>query len=110
MVFPLNLLYWSQYTASSCLTGFSTRVQPEDTLPSRSLLVNNNDGMHNTPMAPPNPGFPVKFVGVDKPYAAFLNESRTRGCWLVPRTGNPGANKEKPSGAAGEFNPITPAR
>jgi hypothetical protein len=36
------------------------------------------------------PGFPVKFVGVDKLHAAFLNESRTRGRCLVPRTGNPG--------------------
>jgi hypothetical protein len=32
----------------------------------------------------------VKFGGVDELHAAFLNESRTRGCWLVPRTGNPG--------------------
>jgi hypothetical protein len=38
----------------------------------------------------PYPGFPVKFVGVDEPHAAFLNESRTRGRCLVPRTGNPG--------------------
>jgi hypothetical protein len=36
------------------------------------------------------PGFPVKFVGVDELHAAFLNESRTRGRCLVPRTGNPG--------------------
>jgi hypothetical protein len=36
------------------------------------------------------PGFPVKFVGVDKLHAAFLKESRTRGRCLVPRTGNPG--------------------
>ncbi len=39
---------------------------------------------------PHTPGFPVKFVGVDELHAAFLNESRTRGCWLVSRTGNPG--------------------
>jgi hypothetical protein len=32
----------------------------------------------------------VKFVGVDELHAAFLNESRTRGRRLVPRTGNPG--------------------
>jgi hypothetical protein len=32
----------------------------------------------------------VKFVGVNELHAAFLNESRTRGGWLVPRTGNPG--------------------
>jgi hypothetical protein len=32
----------------------------------------------------------VKFVGVDELHAAFLNESRTRGRWLVPRAGNPG--------------------
>jgi hypothetical protein len=38
----------------------------------------------------PYPRFPVKFVGVDEPHAAFLDESRTRGCCLVPRTGNPG--------------------
>jgi len=36
------------------------------------------------------PGFPVKFVGVDELYAAFLNDSRTRGRYLGPRTGNPG--------------------
>ena len=27
---------------------------------------------------------------VDELHAAFRNESRTRGCCLVPRTGNPG--------------------
>jgi hypothetical protein len=32
----------------------------------------------------------VKFGGVDELYAAFLNESRTLGRRLVPRTGNPG--------------------
>jgi hypothetical protein len=32
----------------------------------------------------------VKFVAVDELHAAFLNESRTRGRGLVPRTGNPG--------------------
>jgi hypothetical protein len=48
------------------------------------------------------PGFPVRFVGVDKLHAAFLNESRTRGRCLVPLTGNPGVwfsleeNHEKP--------------
>jgi hypothetical protein len=36
------------------------------------------------------PGFPVKPVGVDELHAAFLDESRTRGRCLVPRTGNPG--------------------
>jgi hypothetical protein len=39
---------------------------------------------------PHTPGFPVKFVGVDELHAAFLNESRTRGRCLVPRTGNLG--------------------
>jgi hypothetical protein len=37
------------------------------------------------------PGFPVKSGGVDKLHAAFLNESRTRGRLLSPRTGNPGS-------------------
>jgi hypothetical protein len=32
----------------------------------------------------------VEFVGVDELQAAFLNESRTSGRCLVPRTGNPG--------------------
>ena len=32
----------------------------------------------------------MKFVGVDELHAAFLDESRTRGRCLVPRTGNPG--------------------
>jgi hypothetical protein len=39
---------------------------------------------------PHTPGFPAKFVGVDELHAAFLDESRTRGRCLVPRTGNPG--------------------
>ena len=39
---------------------------------------------------PHTPGFPVKLVGVVELQAAFLNESRTRGRCLVPRTGNPG--------------------
>jgi hypothetical protein len=38
----------------------------------------------------PDPGFPVNFCGSAKLHAAFLNESRTRGRLLVPRTGNPG--------------------
>jgi hypothetical protein len=38
----------------------------------------------------PCSGFPVEFVSVDELQAAFLNESRTRGSCLVPRTGNPG--------------------
>jgi hypothetical protein len=41
-------------------------------------------------MGAPHPGFPVKFVGADELHAAFLNESRTRGRWLVSRKGNPG--------------------
>jgi hypothetical protein len=32
----------------------------------------------------------VKFVGVDELHAAFLDENRTRGPFLVPRAGNPG--------------------
>jgi sugar phosphate permease len=36
------------------------------------------------------PVFPVKFYGVDKLHAAFLNESRTHGRCLMPRTGKPG--------------------
>src|ERR1700677_311501 len=40
---------------------------------------------------PHTPGFPAKLVGVDELPAAFLNESRTRGRCLVPRTGNPGS-------------------
>src|ERR1700678_1706962 len=39
---------------------------------------------------PHTPGFTVKFVAVDELHAAFLNESRTRGRCLGPRTGNPG--------------------
>jgi hypothetical protein len=35
-------------------------------------------------------GFPAKLVGADELYAAFLNESRTLGRCLAPRTGNPG--------------------
>jgi hypothetical protein len=47
---------------------------------------------------PHTPEFPVKFVGVDELYAAFLNESRTRGRCLVPRTGNPGISLERDVG------------
>jgi hypothetical protein len=36
------------------------------------------------------PGFPVNFVGAAELHAAFPNESRTRGCLLAPRAGNPG--------------------
>jgi DNA-binding transcriptional MocR family regulator len=32
----------------------------------------------------------VKLGGLDKVHAAFLNESRTHGRFLVPGTGNPG--------------------
>jgi hypothetical protein len=38
----------------------------------------------------PYPGFPVKFRGFGQLHAAFLNESRTRGRLLGPRTGNQG--------------------
>jgi hypothetical protein len=34
-------------------------------------------------------GFPVELAGVGELYAAFLNESRTRGCLVAPRAGNP---------------------
>src|ERR1700690_981561 len=44
----------------------------------------------NQGRVPHTPGFPVKLAGVDELHAAFLNESRTRGRCLVPRTGNPG--------------------
>jgi hypothetical protein len=37
-----------------------------------------------------SPGFPVDLVGVGELLAAFLNESRTRGCWRRPVAGNPG--------------------
>jgi hypothetical protein len=37
-----------------------------------------------------DPGFPVKFTGVDAFHAAFLDESRTHSRLLGPRTGNPG--------------------
>jgi hypothetical protein len=39
---------------------------------------------------PHTPGFPVNVDGVGKLHTAFLNESRTRGRCLGPRTGNPG--------------------
>jgi hypothetical protein len=34
--------------------------------------------------APAYSGFPVKLSGVGELHAAFLNESRTRGCWWGP--------------------------
>jgi hypothetical protein len=33
-----------------------------------------------------SPGFPVETGGVGELHAAFLTESRTRGCWLVSRS------------------------
>ena len=39
---------------------------------------------------PHTPVFPVMLGGTGELHAAFLNESRTRGRRLVPRTGNPG--------------------
>jgi hypothetical protein len=41
----------------------------------------------------------VKFIGVDELHAAFLNESRTLGRILGPRTGNPGRAAEGTDGA-----------
>ena len=53
------------------------------------------------------PGFSVKSVDIDEIYAAFLNESRTRGPCLVPRTGNSGRDmRESVSG----LNPGMPRR
>ena len=40
----------------------------------------------------------MKFVGVDELHAAFLDESRTPGRRLVPRTGNPGQSVQVDSG------------
>jgi hypothetical protein len=37
--------------------------------------------------APAYSGFPVELSGVGVLHAAFLNESRTRGCWWGPRAG-----------------------
>jgi hypothetical protein len=34
--------------------------------------------------APAYSGFPVEIAGVGELHAAFLNESRTRGCWWCP--------------------------
>ena len=47
---------------------------------------------------PGSRGFPVEFGGVGEVHAAFLNESRTRGRCLVPRTGNPGISVQVDSG------------
>jgi hypothetical protein len=61
-----------------------------------------------------DPGFPVKFIGVDAFHAAFLDESRTRGRLLGPRTGNPGTLlcpllRGRKSGVARICSLITPA-
>ena len=40
--------------------------------------------------APRSPGFSAKLDGVGELHAAFLTESRTRRCWMGPRTENPG--------------------
>jgi hypothetical protein len=41
-------------------------------------------------MGAPYPVFAVKLVGFQELHAVFLNESRTRGTCLGPRTGNTG--------------------
>jgi hypothetical protein len=41
-------------------------------------------------MGAPYPVFAVKLVGFQELHAVFLNESRTRGTFLGPRTGNTG--------------------
>jgi hypothetical protein len=56
-----------------------------------SLLILREGSLPATDQRVPHtPGFPVKFGGLDALHAALLNESRTRGRLLVPRTGNPG--------------------
>jgi hypothetical protein len=48
----------------------------------------------------------VKLVGADEFHAAFLNESRTRGGRLVPRTGNPGISRFLRDGGGGRWPPL----
>jgi hypothetical protein len=70
--------------------------------------------MRLSPRKGADPGFPVKFIGVDAFHAAFLNESRTRGRLLSPRTGNPGTplcpvQRGRKSGVLRICSLITPA-
>jgi hypothetical protein len=78
MQYPIAFCRWSRRASESFAPGICRRTQPH------SLWFPHQGRVPHTP------GFPVKFVGVDELHAAFLNESRTRGCRLVLRTGNPG--------------------
>jgi hypothetical protein len=54
------------------------------------MRVAKNPALHTASILVHPPGFPVKVGGVDELHAAFRKESRTSGCWIEPRTGNPG--------------------
>jgi hypothetical protein len=54
------------------------------------MRVAKEPALHMASILVHSPGFPVKVGGVDELHAAFRKESRTRGCWIEPRTGNPG--------------------
>src|ERR1700677_3912031 len=56
----------------------------------RAQSVVANPCPNREPTGAPHLGFPVKLVGVDAVHAAFLDESRTRGRLLGPRTGKSG--------------------
>ena len=50
-------------------------------------------------------GFPVELSGVGELHAAFLNESRTRGCWWRPVAGNPDTWAENEIFECSHFTP-----
>jgi hypothetical protein len=48
-------------------------------------LISASEGIDGCPtFAQAYSGFPVEIAGVGALHAAFLNESRTRGCWWCP--------------------------
>jgi hypothetical protein len=60
-----------------------SRAPPASPAGVRSIAV--SEGIDGCPtFAKAYSGFPVELAGVGAPHAAFLNESRTRGCWWSP--------------------------
>ena len=74
--------------------SFSAQVRWGEGHPSYSFITSDESGVRGESRGIPHPGFPVRLVGVDERHAAFLDESRTRGRCLMPRTGNPGISRK----------------
>jgi hypothetical protein len=72
------------------------------------MRVAKNPALHMASIVVHSPGFPVKVGGVDELHAAFRKESRTRGCWIEPRTGNPGQGNILTQNCSWVFSPKLP--